>query len=198
MKKRLIACTLLVLCLTVAMEGTMAYYTAEEAALNVITTGELDITLVEQQLVDGKLEPYPDEPIHIMPSVTVSKIVTVENHDGPAYIRARYTIDVKNAAGEAMELDAQTLDKLIDVLGADSKWIYGVDGWFYYESAVPMSGVTEPLFEQVHFSGPNMTNEYQNCTVEILVEAQAVQVAHNGSSALEAKGWPEAGQKEDK
>lgn len=198
MKKRMIVCALLVLCLTMAVEGTMAYYTAEEAALNVITTGELDITLVEQQLVDDKLVPYPDEAIHIMPGVAVSKIVTVENHKGPAYIRARYTITMKNAAGEIMELDATTLDKLIDILGKDGNWTYGADGWYYYGPAVATDGATEPLFEQVHFSGPNMTNEYQNCTVEILVEAQAVQVAHNGSSALEAKGWPEAEQKEDK
>ena len=35
-----------------------------------------------------------------------------------------------------------------------------------------------------------MTNEYQNCTVEVIVKAQGVQTANNGSSALEAAGWP--------
>jgi len=45
------------------------------------------------------------------------------------------------------------------------------------------------LFWEVVFSGVNMTNEYQNCTIEIDVDAQAVQTANNGSSVLEAAGW---------
>ena len=37
-----------------------------------------------------------------------------------------------------------------------------------------------------------MTDEYQNCTVEVVVYAQAVQVANNGDSATAAAGWPKA------
>jgi len=36
-----------------------------------------------------------------------------------------------------------------------------------------------------------MDNLYQGCKAEIDVFAQAVQVANNGASALEAAGWPE-------
>ena len=64
------------------------------------------------------------------------------------------------------------------------------DGWWYYGSAVKSGEPTTALMTEVEFDGPNMTNEYQNCTVEIIVNAQAVQVANNKASALEANGWP--------
>ena len=51
--------------------------------------------------------------------------------------------------------------------------------------------MTKPLFTEVVFDGPNMTNEYQNCTVEVIVTAQAVQSANNGEAVLTADGWPE-------
>ena len=46
------------------------------------------------------------------------------------------------------------------------------------------------LFEQVSFVGTKMGNEYQLCTVVIDVTVQAVQMANNGESVLEAIGWP--------
>ena len=66
------------------------------------------------------------------------------------------------------------------------------DGWWYYGKAVSDGDMTQPLFREVTFDGPSMTNEYQNCTVQIDVTAQSVQQANNGASALEAAGWPEA------
>ena len=65
------------------------------------------------------------------------------------------------------------------------------DGWWYYSGAVDTDGVTEPLMTGISFDGPNMTNEYQSCTLTVDVVAQAVQAANNNTSALEAMGWPE-------
>jgi len=42
----------------------------------------------------------------------------------------------------------------------------------------------------VDFNGKTMDNDYQNATIEINVEAQAVQSANNGTSVLTATGWP--------
>ena len=37
-----------------------------------------------------------------------------------------------------------------------------------------------------------MGNEYQNSVANIVIDAQAVQVANNGADVMEAKGWPES------
>jgi hypothetical protein len=63
------------------------------------------------------------------------------------------------------------------------------DGWWYYNTAVQSGERTKPLFEVVAFSGPHMDNKYQDCTVVIEVNAQAVQKANNGDTVKEALGW---------
>ena len=51
---------------------------------------------------------------------------------------------------------------------------------------------TDVLFDEVHFDGPTMGNAYQGCEVNIIVSAQAVQVANNGATVQEAAGWSES------
>ena len=79
----------------------------------------------------------------------------------------------------------------IDMNESDWKQEAEDPDWWYYQHPVPRGTVTEPLFTGVSFSGSGMDNSYQNSTIEIRVAAQAVQTAHNGASAMTAKGWPE-------
>lgn len=192
MKKKIFAVSLIVICLSILAYGTVAYFTDEDVAHNVITTGGVDITVEEWQEIGGELVPYPDEPIEVMPGATVSKIVTVLNEEAEAYIRARYEIIVRDSEGNIMELDEETLNSVFTIVVNTENWLVKPedDVWLYYDSAVPTDESTSPLFTEVIFSGINMTNEYQNCTIEINVYAQGVQTANNGSSALEAAGWP--------
>ena len=69
------------------------------------------------------------------------------------------------------------------------KWTEGEDGYWYYNKALESGETTAPLFDTVEFA-LKMGNEYQESTCVIDVTAQAVQTANNGSSALEAAGWP--------
>lgn len=189
MKKKILLLTAAIICLSILASGTLAYFTAEDTAHNVITSGGVDIEVEEwQEKEDGSTEPYPDEPVQIMPGTELSKIVTVKNLEAQSWIRARFTVVITAQDGTVMDLTAEQVDALIDIDLGD-KWTEQ-DGWYYYDEAVNPGDITEPLFTEVHFSGPNMTNEYQNCTVEIIVEAQATQTANNGESALEAQGWP--------
>ena len=81
--KKKIAMALLCICLFVLSAGiTTAYLTAEDTARNVITTGEVAVSLVERQLADGAIRPYPARPIAVMPGQTVSKIVSAANDAG--------------------------------------------------------------------------------------------------------------------
>ena len=64
-------------------------------------------------------------------------------------------------------------------------------GFYYYFRALQPGEKTEPLFTKVTFA-PEMGNEYMNATVEIAVQAQAVQSDNNGYDPLFALGWTEA------
>ena len=145
---------------------------------------------MEQQLVGDQLKPFPDEPIRVMPATSVSKIVTVKSLEQTAWIRAKYTVTVYDPNKKVMDIPEEELNRVI-VIEPDSKnWTYK-NGWWYCNTAVGAGKETAPLFETVAFSGPDMDNKYQLCTVTVDVNAQAVQKANNGTTVQEANGWSE-------
>ena len=192
MKKRLFAVSVMLICVSILASTTLAYFTAEEEVHNVITSGAVDIQLEEWQKTDTGLVPYPDEEIAIMPGVTVSKIATVKNLEAESYIRAKFEVVITDADGKEMSLSPETLASIITLTmnGDDWRTKDGDSTWWYYNAPVTTGESTEPFFTEVVFDGPNMTSEYQNCTVEVIVTTQAVQTANNGTSALDAAGWP--------
>ena len=189
MKKKILYVAAIIICLSIITGGTLAYFTTSDTARNVITSGGISLEVVEEQLIDGKLQPYPSQPIQVMPATTVSKLVSVRNTQQPAWVRMTYTLTVKDASGKVMDIPPAELSKVIAIDAGGGKWLEK-DGWWYYSSAVQSGMSTEPLFREVVFSGPHMDNKYQNCTVTIDVTAQAVQKANNGTTPLEAQGWP--------
>ena len=191
MKKKLIAAALLVIGIAILSAGTIAYFTSATTAHNVITSGGVDIVL-EEWADEDCTTPYPAQAVPVMPGQSITKIVTVKNTDADAYVRAQFHITVLGADGDKINPEnLPNLDKAI-VIECGADWEKGADGWYYYAEPLEVGQVTPALFSEVVFDGPNMTNEYQNCTVTVDVIAQAVQVANNGDSAQEAKGWPEA------
>ena len=190
MKKKILLLAVVAICAAIIASGTLAYFTAEDQVHNVITSGAVDIEIEEWQDKIGN--PYPDDPISVMPGVTVSKIATIKNLEAEAYIRAKFEVVITREDGSAMELSPETLASIISLTMNGEDWLRkdGDGEWWYYADAVAAGASTEAFFTEVVFDGPNMTNEYQNCTVEVIVKAQGVQTANNGSSALEAAGWP--------
>ena len=192
MKKRILAISVVMICLSILASVTLAYYTDSAIARNVITSGGIDIEVVEQQKVGNTLQPWVDPEIPVMPSQTVSKIVSVENtkQSQTAWIRASYTLTVFDADKKVMDIPEDELEQVIIITPDSTNWTEK-DGWWYCNKAAGTGEVTAPLFEEVTFSGPNMDNKYQGCTVVIEVEAQAVQKANNKETVLEAAGWPD-------
>ncbi len=189
MKKKLLALAMILIIGMFAIGGTLAYFTEEETARNVITTGAIDITVIEQQQTEEGLVPYPDEEVEAMPGSEISKIVTIKNNESDAYIRAKAVVTITK--GETvMQHTAEELAKVITIDYDTEMWTEK-DGWYYYNEAVKTGKTTDALFTTVTFSGENMGNEYMNTTFTIDVSAQAVQTANNGASALEATGWPQ-------
>jgi len=192
LKKKIIAFAALVLCMTVFASSTLAYFTKDDVATNVFTTGGIDIQVVEQQLQNGVLVDYPTDKIHTMPGCTVSKIVTVKNIEEPAFIRAKFTVAIINPDGDSLPVD------VVDIAVDPSVW-REKDGWYYYikpsangKGVVATGEVTEAFFEEVVFDGPGMDNTYRSSTITIDVQAEAVQTANNIPSSgnpYDAGGW---------
>ena len=189
MKKKILLLAAVAICTATLASGTLAYFTSEDQVHNVITTNSVDIEIEEWQDEIGN--PYPDDPIDVMPGVTVSKIATIKNLDAEAYIRAKFEVVITREDDSVMELSPETLASIITLTMNGEDWLRkdGDDEWWYYHAPIAAGASTEAFFTEVVLDGPNMTNEYQNCTVDVIVTAQGVQTANNGASAIEAAGW---------
>ncbi|MCQ2512502.1 MAG: hypothetical protein MJ092_03850 [Lachnospiraceae bacterium] len=184
MKKKMLTISLIVICLSLLAFGTVAYFTTEDTAVNVITASNIKIDLQESMLSDsGELVPFEDQ-LDVMPGAKVSKIMQVANTgDQPAYIRVKLEKEI-------CLQDSSRVDGSILQLDINTAFWTEMDGFYYYNAALDPEETTEPLFHTVTFP-TDMGNEYQNSVATISVTAQGTQVAHNGDSALTALGWPE-------
>ena len=203
MKKKLLALSVLMICLSLVSLGTLAYFNAEDTAHNVISSGSVKIELVEKTKGDdGNLVDFPEDGIlGVMPGTAVSKIVTVKNTgESAAYIRVWVNTAISepgdpitNPLIKNLPLTITVDGEEVEVLTLDyntEDWTQGEDGCWYYNKALKVGESTEALFENVAFH-KLMGNVYQNSKALVNVSAQATQVANNGESAVEAKGWPE-------
>ena len=185
MKKRIFTIALIVICLAVFATGTLAYFTSEATAHNVITSGYVDIELVEKHIDGSGAEvDFPEDGIEgVMPGMSVSQIVSVKNTGAEAWIRVSVAKAITAADGS--KLSADVISYQVD----EAKWLEK-DGYYYYRTPVAPGESTEALFEEILFSG-EMDNTYQNCKTEITIAAEAVQAANNGTTVEEAAGWTE-------
>lgn len=177
-RKCLVVAAVLLSTLAILAAGSIAYFTAEETAYNVITTATLDMQLVEEKR-DGT--PFEDV-FGVMPGENVDKIVYVKNIGAtPFYTRIALE---KKVSVDGKEMD---FDRYISLDLNTEDWIEK-DGYYYYKEAVQPGESTAKLFTKVKFSR-NMGNAYQNARVEITVDAQAVQSKNNSDDPLKAAGW---------
>ena len=121
-----------------------------------------------------------------MPETTVTKIVEIKN-TGVSDAWVRVMVDKKIV----LPTGSVTPDASLVELACNTADWTEKDGYYYYNKPLKSGECTEPLFTQVIF-GKELGNEYMNATVVIKVHAQTVQCKNNGTSALDAMGWPEA------
>ena len=188
MKRRLLAGAVIVMCLSLLAYGTLAYFTAEDTAHNVITSGEIAIEL-QEWADEEKTTPFSENGVSgVMPGTDVTKIVEIKNTgSNAAYIRVKVEKEIILPDGVEGEPDSG----LIKIDFDETDWTLGEDGYYYYNAALEPDTVTQPLFASVRLDN-TMGNIYQNSTVKVEVTANAVQAANNGDGVMDAKGWPEA------
>ncbi len=204
MKKSIVALCLFAAIMAGMAGGTLAYYSYEDRAHNVITSGGISIELVEKMLVSGEEVDFPEDGVEgVMPGDKPSKIVRVHNHGGQeagepqsaeAWVRVQVAKQVLVPDEKGRPQDrTEALGHLIHIQFDTKKWTQsgktGEESLYYYKEKLAPGADTESLFKEVHFDTA-MNNDYQNATVKIVVTAHAVQAANNGSTVLDATGWP--------
>lgn len=186
MKKKILALTIVVICLSIMAYGTLAYFSFEGTATNTIVAGHLKVELVELSERDGQQVPFEDV-VGVMPGTDVSKIVMVRNiGEYDAWVRISVATAIELAEGVQGDADVSLVS--LDINTQD--WTLQ-DGYYYYNKILEGGEVTSSLFTKVSFAA-EMGNMYQGSKTVIDIGAQAVQVANNGATVFEAAGWPEA------
>ena len=181
-KLKLTVVALVAIIITLLSQGTIAYYSTVGKAANVITSGGVNLQIIE---TTAQGTPFPEEGVYVMPGDVVSKQVTVKNvSEHPFYLRVKivYGIDsLELPAGECFKLNINNVD-----------WTYS-DGWYYYTAALAPEEVTPVIFSNVEIVGKKVDNSYLNKTLMLTVDAQAVQSENNpapdGDTTL-VTGWP--------
>ncbi len=179
-KFRALAISLAVIVATFFTQGSVAFYTANGTATNVVTAGDVTLEIIEQH-GDGS---FPADGVYIMPGKLVSKKVWVKNICGhPFYLRVKLTNGIDDAAlsADCFEIDFNTTD-----------WTLYEDGYYYYNNVLGVGEETTRLFEEVKIAG-KMDNAYLGKTLTLTVDAEAVQSENNPAKApWLAVGWPAA------
>ena len=185
-KELLLSVALVASLLAIMVSGTLAYYTSGDVAHNVITTSGVDIELVEK--INGEIAESDEDRLitDVLPCMKVDKEVWVESSETSAecWVRVSVTITIVDKDGEELSTDG------VLTLDYDTENWTESDGFWYYNSPLSAGQQTPELFTTVTFSD-SLGNEYQATTTTITINAQAVQTKNNGTTALEAAGWPE-------
>lgn len=181
MKRKILILSVLVICAAILAAGSLAYFTADTKAHNVITTGGVDIVLDEWANAE-RTEPFEDR-TDVMPGAEITKIAEVRNTgSGSVWVRVQLTVDLYSESEEQMDPKYVSLDI------NDTDWKYS-EGYYYYNRVLAPGETTAPIFTTVTFDA-NMGNEYQNSTAKVDVDAYAVQSDNNGEDVFSANGWP--------
>ena len=205
MKKKILSAGIIVALAAVAVAGgTLAYFTDEDDAVNEFTTGNVDITLVEE---------FDSENAKLLPGIDIQKTVNVTN-DGsePAYVRVHIAIPSMLDSGSEDEPQFAAYNNTLHwnmtkASMADGLWSWNVDkdganypgnggawnmyqqdidGILYnvyvatYETALDVDGYTaEDAIYKVYLDA-NATNEMVDGITEELGENPKIYVIAEG------------------
>lgn len=165
-KKKILSLALAASLAAVAIVGSsLAYFTDKEQKDNVLTIGNVDITLTEPgwDAEGSKDAPdaYPGEPLRKDP--------TVKNEGkNPAFVRIK--VEGLDCLGEGNMITYRT-DYVDDTLGEN--WVNGEDGYFYYTQVLEVGETTDALFDQIVIP-TTVTNGFDG-SYDVVVKAEAVQ-----------------------
>lgn len=187
-KKKLLTMVLaLVLIGAVGVGATLAYFTDNDSATNVVTMGHVNIELTEEEWT------YGEEGITgVTPGQEIEKdpTITLVGDSLDAYVRIKLEVTGFDGVENADAYKAEILEDL--VLGEG--WTKVGNYYYYAEKLTKDNASTTALFESVTIPY-EWTNDVANATFNILVSAEAIQAdnladdffAEDGSWTIDAE-----------
>ena len=193
MKRKILAIAVILVFAALLAWGTVAYFTAEDQAVNVLTIGSVDTEIEEYDQTGHKIDSdyEPESFKNIEPGQRIIKQVVIDNRgENKAWIRAKILETITSSDGQTLNESVLTynVNDLNDSRPqtAEGDWVQRGD-YYYFDTPVE-PGEKVVLFDVVTFDGPGMGNAYQGCTTKIQVIAQAVQ--YEGNTDCDSASWP--------
>lgn len=173
---------------TLAVGGTLAWFTDTETATNVVTMGNVDITLNEDGGEDGVTGENGLEYTDVMPGDKFQKTVTIKNDKNDAYVRAIITVSGSEAVMATFGDNVPENDIKFIGLDSDAKWTQNEDGSYstavYYKNSESNNIMTNhedvlfTVFTDIQIPGEEWDNVFADGSFNIKVDAQAIQAAN--------------------
>ena len=165
--------------------ASLAYFTAEDTATNVLTVGNVAIDLTEPEWDKKGAVDAPE----VYPGEALAKDPTVKNTGkNPCFVRISVTgwDSLKNAKLSDQDITYRT-DYVDEKLGEN--WVKHTDGYFYYTKVLAVDETTDALFDQIVIP-TDVTNGDAATEYKLDVKAYAVQAqgARPSWSAVQAMG----------
>jgi len=171
MKKKVsIIVTATALVALIIVGSTLAFFTSQGTVSNVITMGDVKISLTEPDFKDSG----------VVPGQTITKDPTVNNigsHD--AYIRCKINLVVPTGDNEDITLDRKNQLLSGIAFGDESgtvkakDWVLAKDGYYYYQKKLPVEQ-SVVFFNSVTVPA-KWDNDFADKHFEINVTADAIQ-----------------------
>ena len=167
----------------IGVGSTLAYFTDNDAANNVVTMGHVNIELDEPEF---SAENENNTIKNVVPNQTITKdpTITVVAGSESCYLRAKI---------EITELNAEQIADLLENTNIGEDWVLAEDGYYYYQNSVSKSNEdqTVDLFDTIVIPA-EWGNEVADMTFEINVTAEAIQADNFTPETDEAgviNGW---------
>lgn len=180
-KKIMLTITAAALATMMAIGGTIAWFTDEAKVTNVITMGNIEISLREtdesEELGYTEVGLQFGEEVPITPGAELEKDPYVVGlGDNDAWVRLQVI-----SSGSATLVEGFSF---ADLVTFDSNWIFA-DGYYYYNQKVDSGHITPPLFDKVTIP-TSWGNDYQNTELTIEIKAEAVQADNLAADSAQA------------
>lgn len=168
MKKKLtVIVTAVTLVALIAIGATLAWFTDSKEVTNVVTMGNVRITLTEPIF---SAEHENNTIADVLPGQPIVKDPTIENvGNNDAYIRTKIEIVSENenfTADRAAEVEA--------ALDVTDGWVKGEDGYYYYQNVLAAGADPITLFTGLTIP-TSWGNEMKDVTFDINITAYAIQ-----------------------
>lgn len=180
-KDRIVKFTLAVVMIsTMVIGGSIAYFRAETASNNTMSSTSLKIALMEK----GNMKEFNNDILleSVVPGAIIQKELYVKNvKESASYVRVTLTKYWEDLNGNKLpELNAKSIELVTD---ETSQWIIQNDDenhevvYMYYKQPLQTNEETKDFIDQLKISsdGSQLDNKYTHLNVKLNVEVDAIQ-----------------------